>query len=133
MKQIITFIFTLPLLFFMLSCSDDSDILSPIAELKYRVIAYKSLTDKQKESITPSWKEAYVEEGIYQTGNCTHLIILDSKTKLCFNLKDESTPINLNQTLVAVSFGTKNVTLLGPLTLIINPNNDNVIGAVGRN
>jgi len=41
--------------------------------------------------------------------------------------------LQLNQKLVAVSFGTKDVILLGPMLVLIDPTNKNVIGFVGRN
>ena len=47
-------------------CSDDSDILSPNAKMNYRKIAYESLTQGEKESITVDWKEADVYKGVYR-------------------------------------------------------------------
>jgi len=134
MKATSYFIFVLSFLLILLSCSDDSDILSPIAEFKYRSIAYKSLTDQQKESITHAWQDAYVEQGNYQTGKYSpHFIVINSNHKLGFSLIDENTRIDLDQSLIAVSFGTKDAILLGPITVIINPKKENVIGFVGRN
>jgi len=95
--------------------------------------AYKSLTDQQKESLTIQWQDALVEQGYYQTGNCPDIVVINSNNKLCFNLEDGNTQLQLNQKLVAVSFGTKDVILLGPMIMIIDPTNENVIGFVGRN
>lgn len=101
MKQFTISFFVLLLLFFILSCSDDSDILSPISESKFKAIAYKSLSDIQKESNTHEWQDSYVEQGNYKTEKYSpHFIVINSK--LSFSLIGKNTQININQNLVAV-------------------------------
>jgi hypothetical protein len=114
------------------ACSSDEDVLSPFEKVNYRVIAYQSLTEDEAATLINDWRTAPVSAGKYRKENNNHIIIMDENIKWHFRLNDSETNLNDNQSLITVAFNTKDDPLLGPLIIIINPENDIVVGAVLR-
>jgi hypothetical protein len=129
MKKVIVLI--MPFLF-LAGCSENSDLLSPSGKMKYREIAYESLSENEKDEINSDWEKADVREGRYQSVNDSHSIIFDSDNRLYFILKDSNIRLGEFQILIIVSFNTIYDSLLGPITVIIEPKSEKVIGYVGR-
>ena len=129
MKKIIALTVTL---LFLVSCSENSDVLTPSGKMKYREIAYESLSGNEREEINSDWENADVKEGRYQLMNGAHTIIFDSENRLYFFLKNPNIRLSEFQILIIVSFNTIYDSLLGPITVIIEPKSEKVIGFVGR-
>lgn len=113
-------------------CSDNSNVLSPTEEIKYKSIAYASLTDQEKESLTKDWKEARVNVGRYQHNIQIHTVVINSNDKMSFELTDSSITLIENQKLVTIMFNTNNDPLVGPIIVVIEPEIDRAIGQVLR-
>lgn len=128
MKTLLAIIFCIC----FVNCSDDSNPLSPGAEMNYREIAYASLSEGEKESLSKDWREADVIQGEYGKDSIDNNIVINSENKMYFFLSDTTVNLSNNQVLVAVSFNTVNDALLGPITVIIDPRKETVIGYVGR-
>ena len=120
------------LLFYIIGCSDDSDILSPFDKFIYKKIAFNSLNEPSKESLTKDWRLAIVEQGKYQFDNNSHSLVINSEHNLHFILYDPDYELFENQLLVAVIFNTIHDPLLGPLIIIIDYKSKIVIGSVLR-
>ena len=129
MKKVIVLI--IPFLF-LAGCSEKSDLLSPSGKMKYREIAYESLSNIEKDEINSDWEKADVKEGRYQSVNDAHSVIIDSDNRLYFFLKDSNIRLGEFQILIVVSFNTIYDSLLGPITIIVEPKSEKVIGYVGR-
>ena len=129
MKKIISLIL-LTLLF--LSCSNENDILSPFGSIDYREIAYQSLTPESRESLTNCWCTAPVKSGKYKSENGSNIILIDEQNQWHFILNDPGTNLTPNQNLIAVIFNTKQDALIGPLTVIVDPNSELAIGFLTR-
>ena len=119
-------------LLFLVSCSENSDLLSPSGKMKYREIAYESLSDNEKDEINNDWEKADVKEGRYQMFNGAHTIIIDSENRLYFALKNSNVRFGEFQILIIVTFNTIYDSLLGPITVIIEPKSEKVIGFLVR-
>ncbi len=116
----------------LIRCDDDSDILSANDELSYRTIAYNSLSKEDKESIISNWEKATVVQGFYQKNGDADIFVIDSESSLYFFLEDSTAKLNDGQRLVLVTFHTKDDPLIGPITIILNPNTKKAIGSLLR-
>lgn len=125
MKIILIFFFI-----FLFSCCADSLTEPEIAQ--YQIIAFESLSENEKSTIIDDVNDATVEKGKYEMFNGSSRIKFEGGRKYYFFLKDKSITLKPNQSLIAVSFRTKDGSLLGPITVIINPSKNIVIGFVGR-
>ena len=114
------------------ACSSDEDVLSPFEKVNYRVIAYQSLSEEELSTLTKDWKTAPVDIGRYRKEDNIHFITIDGGVKLSTGLYDPNMILNNNQALVTVTFNTKDDPWVGPITVIINPENDAVVGQVPR-
>jgi hypothetical protein len=128
MKSTIIFI-TIILTF--LSCSD-SDIISPELEKEFKKIAYDSISESEKETITINWTDAIITHGYYDTGSCKNIFVSDNNEKMCFFFLTGTISLSNRKKLVAVSFKTINDPLLGPIIRILDYNRKETIGGVGR-
>lgn len=129
LKRIITLIIALLLI---VSCSDDIGILSPENQVEYRELAYKILSDREKESLTINWQKGRVEEGKYKKKNDHDTFETSSGSNLFFISKIGNEYLYDGYKLIAISFNTKDDALLGPIIVIIDPYLRMVIGRVGR-
>ncbi len=112
-------------------CSHNSNGVSPFEDLKYRTIAYKSLSMQERSTIA-DWRKAKVEGGIYKTDLAFPSILIDSGGRLPFIYNSSNLKLIDGQRLVAVIFNTTQDSLLGPIIVIIDPSNSKVIGYVTR-
>lgn len=116
----------------MLTSCLDFDITTPFNGDTMRDAAYASLSDTEKESLTISLEDAQVVRGYYSNKNCTNgFVSMKGETK-CFVLNDSNLKFRDSQTLGAVVFNTTDDALLGPLIVIVEPENNLVIGRVMR-
>ena len=113
------------LVLFIISCNNEDNILNSFDSANYRKIAYESLTPESKETLT-------VRTGKYKNENGSYIITIDDQNRWNFFITDLNTDLQSNQNLIAVTFSTTSDALLGPLTLIINPESKTVIGEVLR-
>jgi hypothetical protein len=120
------------ILLFLVSCSENSDVLSPSGKMKYREIAYESLSEHEKDEINSDWEDADVKEGRYQSFNGAHTIIVDPENRLYFVLKNSNIRLGELQVLIIVTFNTIYDSLLGPITVIVDPKSEKVIGYLVR-
>ena len=90
----------------LIGCSENSDILSPFDKYIYKKIAFNSLNELSKESLTKDWRLAIVEQGKYQFDNNGHSLVINSEHTLHFFLYDPDYELFENQLLVAVVFNT---------------------------
>jgi len=120
------------LVLFIISCNNEDNILNSFDSANYRKIAYESLTPESKETLTKCWCVAPVRTGKYKNENGSHIITIDDQNRWNFFITDLNTDLQSNQNLIAVTFSTTSDALLGPLTLIINPESKTVIGEVLR-
>jgi len=117
---------------FLIGCSEAEEGISPFQQAKFRKIAYASLSVQEAATLTNDWKTAPVKIGIYKNDNGTNTIIIDGNNRWGFGIYDQNITLTPNQILIAVTFNTSNDPLIGPLTLIIEPQSENVIGGVLR-
>ena len=129
MKKTISLIL---LTIFLLSCSHEDNILSPLVATNFRKVAYESLSQESKASLTNCWCVAPVKSGRYKFENGKHIISINKKDELHFMLNNPITNLESNQRLIAIIFNTKQDALLGPLIVIIDPNSELVIGYLAR-
>ena len=122
-------LFILILILFV-GCGDDI-LLSPANQSTYREVAYNSLDENSKASITINWKDAKVEDGKYIKEGERHILKLSSGEEIPFLLSNGIIMIK-NHRLVAVTFNTINDPLLGPIIIIVDPGQIKVVGIVGR-
>ena len=115
----------------LISCSD-IDITTPFEGVKMRDAAYASLSDIEKESITIDLEDAPVLRGYYSNKSCTNGFVSNKGDLKCFSLNDANMKLRDSQILGAVVFNTSNDALLGPLIIIVEPENNLVIGRVFR-
>lgn len=95
-------------------------------------IAYSDLSDYEKESIIHDLNDAHVKIGFYAKGNCTDTIIFEDNSWICFIKIDKNNFISSDEILAAVTFNTKDDSLLGPIIVILTYDNQKVVGRVGR-
>lgn len=126
-KKIISKLIYTILIFAMVSCNEDN-----FNNLKYKEIAYNSLSEREKSTLTVDWQDAKIENGIYKKGQCENELIINDENRLCFFVNNENISLVEFQKLVAVIFNTTNDALLGPIIVIIDPEETRVIGGVGR-
>ncbi|MCB0732259.1 MAG: hypothetical protein KDC88_14640 [Ignavibacteriae bacterium] len=120
---------SLTILTFLLIVGCDDDSLNNII---YKEIAYNSLSEREKSSLTVDWQDAKIENGIYKKGQCENEFISGNENRLCFFVKDENISLLEYQKLIAVIFNTNDDALLGPIIVIVDPEGPKVIGGVGR-
>lgn len=128
MKNVIVSIF---LITFIFGCSDSS-ITSPEVKSKFKKIAFDSLTEGQKETLTKTLDDATYLEGNYQSGNCPNMFVTKSKGEMCFMISNQEIQLFYNQKLIGILFNTTNDALLGPIIVIIDYKTEDIIGNVGR-
>lgn len=117
----------------LISCSDGSNTLTPFEEMNYRMVAYNSLSDGDKSTITSDWEKAPVKKGSYHLmDENIHQLIFNQDEKLGFALKNNKSILVENQKLIAVIFHTNVDALLGPIIIIINAKSNEAIGYVLR-
>jgi len=107
-------------------------MLAPINAHNYRRIAYESLSSSEKESLTKCWCVAPVRLGKYKIEDQISVISINQDNQWSFKLYNENTILLTNQRLVAVTFSTVGDALIGPIIIIIDQNNEKVIGACLR-
>jgi hypothetical protein len=117
--------------FIHLNCSDDNT-LSSIEENNFRETAYASLSEQEKATIINDWNDAPVTIGKYGKSDGLNFFLSDNDIRWSFIIFDSSMVLLENQTLFAVSFNTKDDSLLGPITVIINPWTNKAIGSCLR-
>ena len=115
----------------LISCLD-IDITTPFNGDTMRDAAYASLSDTEKESLTINLEDAPVVRGYYSTKTCTNGFVSSKGETKCFVLNEPSLKFRDSQILGAVVFNTSNDALLGPLIVIVEPENNMVIGTVMR-
>jgi len=114
------------------SCSDDDSILIPGTQNVYKEIAYNSLSDKDKETLTDYWTDAKVYEGtLHSDGNSAYME-LSSGQRVYIILNLDGYKITVGKKIVGVSFNTRYDALLGPITIIVDPDLKIAIGGVER-
>lgn len=115
-----------------ISCSEKSNFLLPVDKMEYRKIAYDSLSDEEKGTLTTDWKEAEVKQGNYLFKDNINWIVFDSENKSGFALMKTDIVLINDQPLVLVIFHTNIDALLGPIALIIDPGTKEIAGAFLR-
>lgn len=115
-----------------ISCSEKSNFLLPVDKMEYRKIAYDSLSDEEKGTLTTDWKEAEVKQGNYLFKDNINWIVFDSENKFGFALMKTDVVLINDQPLVLVIFHTNIDALLGPIALIIDPGTKEIAGAFLR-
>ncbi|MEJ2617174.1 MAG: hypothetical protein P8Z35_19645 [Ignavibacteriaceae bacterium] len=115
-----------------IGCSEKSNFMLPVDQMEYRKIAYDSLSEEQKATLTTDWKEAEVEQGNYLLKDNINWIVFDSGNKSGFALMKSDVVLINNQPLVLVIFHTKVDALLGPIALIIEPGTKEIVGGFLR-
>lgn len=111
-------------------CTDNSLTEPEIAH--YQTIAYSSLSENEKASLTVDMSEAIVKVGKYKVTNGNHSIKIEEDQIYFFFLRDNSLKLKTDQRLIAVAFNTRDDPLLGPIIVIIDPHTQIAIGGVGR-
>ncbi len=128
----IKYVFVIMMMLFITpGCSHNSNGVSPFEEIKYRTIAYESLSMQEKSTVI-NWQDGKVERGVYKTDKSTPSILFDLGGRLSFVYNSSDIKLIDGQNLVAVFFNTTQDPLLGTIIVIINPGNSNVIGYVPR-
>ena len=112
------------------SCSDLSTF--PENDNTYREVAYNSLSNQEKETLTVDWKVGRVDEGIYKKKDDNDILELSSGAKLYFLSRVETEYLRDGYKLFAVSFNTKYDALIGPIIVIVDPYLKQAIGGGGR-
>jgi len=126
------YILFIPILFLTeAGCSDNSNVLTPFEEMNYRKVAYESLSEQSKSTVI-NWLGGKIERGIYQEKNGSNTIILNSGFQMGFVINTSNVNLINGQSLIMVTFITKNDHVLGPMILIIDPITNKVIGGVQR-
>jgi len=125
------YLFPLLALIFI-GCSEKSNFVLPIDQMEYRKIAYESLSEDQKATLTTDWKEAEVKQGNYLFRDSINWIVFDSENKSGFALMKSDVILINNQLLVLVIFHTRVDPLLGPIALIIEPGTKEIAGGFLR-
>ena len=125
------YLFCLMALIFI-CCSEKSNFLLPVDQMEYRKIAYESLSDTEKETLTTDWKEGEVKQDNYLLKDNINWIVFDSGNKSGFALMKSNLVLINNQPLVLVIFHTNVDALLGPIALIIEPGTKKIIGGFLR-
>ena len=100
--------------------------------MEYREIAYYSLSDEEKTTLTNDWKEAEVKQGRYLLMDNINWIVFDPENKSGFSLMKTDVVLISNQPLILVIFHTNLDGLLGPIALIIEPGSKEIIGGFLR-
>ena len=121
-------IFFILFLISLISCCNDNE--SEI--LDYRLIAYNSLSEEEKETISEDWNNAEIIFGKYKSDVCEHALYSVDRGLMCFLLKDQNIQLEENQNLTAVIFNTINDSLLGPIIVVIDPVSESAVGSVLR-
>ncbi len=129
MKTFISIVFLFSCL---IGCSEDSDILSPFEKISLRKIAFNSLNEPSKESLTEDWRLAKVTQGKYQFKNNVHWYVIDTDIRWSFMLNDPAYELFDNQLLVSVAFHVIGEPSTGPLVKIIDYKSKTVLGSVLR-
>jgi hypothetical protein len=114
------------------SCSENSNFLLPAKKQQFRKIAYDSLSDEEKSTLIADWKDAEVKQGNYLFENNINWFVFDSDNKAGFALQNSDIVLTNNQELILVIFNTNVDALLGPIEIVINPINKEIIGGFLR-
>lgn len=122
-KILVVILFSL----FLQYCSGD-EITSPTDQLKYKQIAYNSLSDAEKASLTKDWQNSDYKDGNYRKDTCDNTFAANSGDKICFAKSDSTISLSLDQKLCAVIFNTTNDALLGPIIDIVDPQTEKTAG-----
>jgi len=107
-------------LLILFGCSEESDVLTHYEMIKYRTIAYNSLSDRERESLRSGWEEAPVNKGKYKSAGESHKFI--SNEDFYFHVIDSTVTLTDNLILISVTFFAEDDALLGPLIIIIELN-----------
>ena len=116
---------------FAAACSD-SDFGNSFELDLYREIAFNSLTQNEKSTLSENWQNAEVIFGKFSKTNCDNTFIYDGDNWFCFAKTNSQVVLTQDSKLVGVIFNTKHDPLLGPLIVILDDNSKNVIGHVLR-
>ena len=130
MKIIALFCFTAV----FLGCSDNSNFLTPSEVQEFRIIAYTSLTQVERDSLT-SWTEAKVTQGKYLFKDDQHIVFFYSfsnSNHFSFILENSKFTLNDFQPLILVMFITRGSAASGPTMVVIDPDKNIAIGKVVR-
>jgi hypothetical protein len=68
---------------FLIGCSEDSDLLSPLGQKHFRQIAYQYLSNEARATII-DWQNGKVEDGTYRIINEYDSIVLNSQNQIPF-------------------------------------------------
>jgi uncharacterized protein YcfL len=120
------------ILMVLIGCTDEENSVSFFQQAKFRKISYNSLSAEEAATLTKDWRLAPVKLGVFNNDNNINAIVIDKINVWSFRILDPNIKLTSNQILVAVTFNTKNDPLIGPLTLIIEPQSEVVIGGVLR-
>jgi hypothetical protein len=123
-------IFVIALLF--TGCFDFDLPTTPFEGEIMRQVAYESLTETEKETLTISWEDALVVQGHYESDECENVFVSGASEHKCFGVKDSITKLSYMQKLGAVVFNTNDQSLVGPIIVIMDPQNNSVVGYVFR-
>lgn len=115
----------------LLSCSDSSVGSSDDKENRLKKAAYDSVSDYESRTIIGGWKDGIVEYGICSILNGKPAFKSLDYT-LRFFILDEDFSFEEYQKLVSVTFNTINDSLLGPIIIILEPDEELVVGVVLR-
>ena len=131
MKQILL----IAVVFFLVAgCIDmNLDLSNTINTETARKVAYESLSDDEKASLTLDWKNTSVVIGYYKYTDCGHSFISNSNELKCFSTINSDIKFKNLQHLGAVVFQTKDDALLGPIIVIVDSQSNTVVGFVVRN
>ncbi len=117
---------------FFTGCFDFDLSTTPFNGEIMRQAAYESLTDSEKETLTINWEDALVVQGHYESNECDNVFVSGANEHKCFGVKDSSTKLSYMQKLGAVVFNTNDESLVGPIIVIMDPQNNSVVGYVFR-
>ena len=112
---------------FFAACSDDG-ISIPEQQSEVRTIAYNSLSDVEKASISDDWHNSAVIEGKYLSKGDFNVFVFDSEIEAYFYLSDLTVDLYSGKKLSAVRFNTVDDALLGPITVIVDLSDKKAIG-----
>ncbi|MGO4374100.1 hypothetical protein [Paenibacillus sp. 2TAB19] len=116
LKKSLMLLFTV-CIFVLSACQDEQFVLTDDNKSKYREIAWNTVETEQRKHVIKNWTEADVSTFVY-------------KDQWIVPQKDRS---HLkNQELVRVSFSTDQDGLLGPIVVVINPEDDAIVGYFPR-
>lgn len=118
--------------FFFTGCFDFDLSTTPFDGEIMRQVAFESLTETEKETLTINWEDALVVQGHYESDECTNVFVSGANEHKCFGVKDSSTILSYMQKLGAVVFNTNDQSLAGPIIVIMDPQNNSVLGYVFR-